>query len=370
MGKSQRNYGIELLRIVAMSMIVMLHTLARSGLLHESTGIKHEISWIIELFCYASVDCFLLISGYVNLKNQFKISRVVKIWAQVVFYLLLFEAINQIVKHTFSGFALLQCFFPFTTNAYWFYSYYFLLMFFMPFVNAAVQNLSAKQCKGLIVTSIIILSVIPFIYQSPLGIWEETDMTYTQRGYSLIWFITMYAVGTALRRINEDGESRLDNKRINVVQPIIYICCAGVTYLIVHYCRVNGLKEYFAASYTSPLIVICAVSLLFFFKNLKLSKVMQKIIAFLAPGAFGVYLIHSNPDVFSVHKQLVRPLLDMRVRYMIPSVFFAVAAVVLITLLADILRGQLFRITKLNSLFAKADKLPINNYFNREEKQI
>ena len=365
MGKSQRNYGIELLRIVAMSMIVMLHTLARSGLLYQTHGLKHEISWFMELFCYASVDCFLLISGYVNLKNGFKISRVLKLWGQVVFYLLLFEAINQILNHSFSGFALLQCLFPFTTNAYWFYSYYFLLMFFMPFVNAGVQQLSAKQCKGLIFTAIIILSVIPFVFQSPLGIWEEADKTYTQRGYSLIWFITMYSVGTAFRKICDENQSRLDNRKLNAFYPPLYVILVGITYIIVYLCRVKDVDEFFAASYTSPLIVMCAILMLFFFKNLRLGKIAEKCVAFLAPGAFGVYLIHSNPDVYYVHKQLVSVALDMRVRYAVPFVILAVAAVVIITILADLLRSEIFKITKLNDLFSKADKLPINQYFNR-----
>ena len=52
-------------------------------------------------------------------------------------------------------------------------------------------------------------------------------------------------------------------------------------------------------SYKSPTIFLAAICLLLFFEKIKISPFWQKIIRFFSPMAFGVYLIHVHPLVFS-----------------------------------------------------------------------
>lgn len=66
--KTERNYGIELLRLCLMFMVCLLHVLGQGGIL-EASKISEEggskIFWLIEISCYCAVDGFALISGYI-----------------------------------------------------------------------------------------------------------------------------------------------------------------------------------------------------------------------------------------------------------------------------------------------------------------
>ena len=64
--KNERNYGIDLLRIVLMYMVCILHTLGCGGVLAACTEgtTPHKVFWLLEILSYCAVDAFALISGY------------------------------------------------------------------------------------------------------------------------------------------------------------------------------------------------------------------------------------------------------------------------------------------------------------------
>lgn len=67
-----RNYSIDLLRIIAMYMIVILHTLGHGGLLDvlEYGTINHAMIWLLETIAFCSVNIYGLISGYVGYEKN------------------------------------------------------------------------------------------------------------------------------------------------------------------------------------------------------------------------------------------------------------------------------------------------------------
>lgn len=66
---STRNYGIEILRIIAMLMIVLLHVVGGSLQYAESGSNKYYILWFFEIMSYCAVNCFGIITGYIKEKN-------------------------------------------------------------------------------------------------------------------------------------------------------------------------------------------------------------------------------------------------------------------------------------------------------------
>lgn len=80
----RRNYGIDLLRIVAMYMIVLDHCLLLGGVITKATqigigSINYDISWLLDTLCYCAVNCYALISGYVGVKSKFKLQNIIKL---------------------------------------------------------------------------------------------------------------------------------------------------------------------------------------------------------------------------------------------------------------------------------------------------
>ena len=91
MNAQQRNYGIELLRIIAMFMIVSLHTLGQGGILASVTpnSPQFHIAWILEIACFCAVNIYALISGYVLSDKPFRLSRLINLRLQLLLYRLL-----------------------------------------------------------------------------------------------------------------------------------------------------------------------------------------------------------------------------------------------------------------------------------------
>ena len=74
--KNNRQLNYEILRIVAMLMIVCLHYLSKSGLLGNPSRANMTLTayfaWFIEAFCLVAVNVYVLISGYFGAEKVFK----------------------------------------------------------------------------------------------------------------------------------------------------------------------------------------------------------------------------------------------------------------------------------------------------------
>ena len=79
---SERQYGIDLLRIISMCGIIGLHVINRGGVLAYSDESTLTIQGIrfIAIICYCSVNVFAMISGwlYVGQSIKYKKIRILK----------------------------------------------------------------------------------------------------------------------------------------------------------------------------------------------------------------------------------------------------------------------------------------------------
>ena len=228
--KSERNYGIDLLRSIAMFMVVTLHTLSFSGLLTktESLSAKYEVSWLLEIASYCAVNCFVIISGYVGLNSKFRISRVIGLWLQVVFYLVLADLVVQFYNMSagaeFDMDLFISQFLPVSNKKYWFFTQYFALSFLMPFINKAVKNQSFKSCLTLSLSLFAIFSLLPTIVASPLpyiGTKPAMDLFFLGKGYSVIWSAVLYVSGCTVKKLKEEGKIKIKC----YVSLLIYAAC-------------------------------------------------------------------------------------------------------------------------------------------------
>lgn len=109
--QTNRNYGVDLLRIVSMIMIVVLHTLGHGKLLESvdvSSG-KYWILWLMETMAYCAVNCYGLISGYVGYGKKFKLRNIIQLWIEVIFY----SVSISIAFKLFYGWGIRRVFFSF-----------------------------------------------------------------------------------------------------------------------------------------------------------------------------------------------------------------------------------------------------------------
>ncbi|MBQ4600628.1 MAG: hypothetical protein IJB17_03245 [Oscillospiraceae bacterium] len=71
--RHDRHYGIDLLRVVAMYMVVVLHVIGKGGVASavQEPGLSFGALWFLEVGAYCAVNCYALISGYVGVNGRY-----------------------------------------------------------------------------------------------------------------------------------------------------------------------------------------------------------------------------------------------------------------------------------------------------------
>ena len=143
-----RNYGIDFLRMISMIMIVMLHTLGHGGILRSVSflSVHYQIAWLLEVIAFGAVNTYAMISGFVSVDSHFKISNILILWLQVLFYGILINTVFFFLlpeSRNTSGW--IQALFPVTRKEYWYFTAYAGVFFLSPFINQMFRNLSEKQ---------------------------------------------------------------------------------------------------------------------------------------------------------------------------------------------------------------------------------
>ncbi len=288
---NDRNYGIDLLRILSMMGIIILHVLGHGGILDnlDFLSVKYAILWFVEISVFCAVNCYCLISGYVGYGKKFNGGNLLYLCIQACFYTvvitLLFLFWGDCNDNI--GFSMIvEAAFPFAFNVYWYFSAYFSMFFFVPFLNYLLENLEVVQCKKLIYTILIVYSIIPTIFNNDMGNIDD--------GYSALWLAFMYLIGGYIKKCNIAG------KKSQYVWG--YIMCVIITWLgkfsieiISNYIWGEPHGGALLISNTSPTIIFAAIFLLLIFSRLHIKKSMIKVIRFFAPLTFGIYLIHEEP---------------------------------------------------------------------------
>lgn len=203
MARKEKMVNLELLRCVAMLMVVVLHYLGKGGLLAELTGeglgAVGAAAWLLEAFCIVAVNVYMFISGYFLSTSAFKLSRLLQLWLQVWFYSMVFGLIGAFTgvaaEVTIDTHYFLTLFFPISMGHYWFMTAYVFLYLMLPLIGAAVQQMTEKQLR---VTAILLLLVFCGA-KSILPLRLETD----GQGYDCLWYLCVFVTAAYLRRFGE-----------------------------------------------------------------------------------------------------------------------------------------------------------------------
>ncbi|MBE6637428.1 MAG: acyltransferase, partial [Ruminococcaceae bacterium] len=197
--KPERNYGIDLLRMLAMFMVALLHVLGQGGILSsygkDGSFLKYEIVWLLEIAAYGAVNCYALISGYVGIKAKHKLSGLISLTLQTTFYTVLITLLFKLFRpETVATMDIVKAFFPFAFKHYWYFSAYFCLFFFLPFLDKLLLSLSKVQLKRMIGLLVLVFSLLPTIFMR--------DLFLVNGGYSALWLAILYLIGGALRLLD------------------------------------------------------------------------------------------------------------------------------------------------------------------------
>lgn len=327
-----RDSSIELLRIIAMIMIVSCHFASHGGFSFDIKSLSAPRLWwnFIEMGGDLGVDIFVLISGYflvTSKGNVFNLNRILKFWGQVFVYSIAIYFIFGVIGIQEFGLASsIKALFPITFNSWWFASTYFVLYLVHPFINMLLQRLDKKTYQTLIAMQLILWCLIP---------------TFTSSNYqsnSLLWFVTLYSVAGYIRLFGL-------NPRFTTKSYIGFsLLFSALRYLSCITLMALGTKIPFAASHSllfynqqSVLTFLSALSLFMVFEKWNIGYI--KWINIVASATFGVYLIHDNDIIRnSLWHEIFKNAQYQDSMFLIPYSIIVVAIVYIICTLIDLLR--------------------------------
>ena len=328
----ERNHGIDFLKNICVVMIVTLHILKASGtLVTNNDAARYCLSWLLETLSYCAVDCFALMTGYLMLGKKFKLSRIISLWMQVFFYstgiLALFAIFspNLLTKHD-----IIAALFPIASSSYWYLTAYMFLLFLMPFLNLLLDNLDRSATNLLVTAVVVLLSVLLTIL--------NYDIFFTNKGYSMLWLAGLYIIGARIRKYGF-------NKNISAIDAFFaYLVVSVAVWISIPYYGIQWLN------YTSPMILLASVSLLFC--SLRINwrhQAFCKIMSLLAPLSFSTYLIHAHPLLW---KTILSPWFSAYAFLpsggFIPAVIVSAVIMQIVCCLIEFLRSKIFSLLRIH----------------------
>lgn len=278
MEKSLRNSNHELLRLVAMYMIVLIH--ANMYLGNFCSGISFTIfNGLVNGICNTGVTCFVLISGYYGIK--FSVSKLVKMECMMITYsvielvlLCLFEP-AQMQGAAFLE-QLIKSLFPFFTRKYWFYSSYVVLFLVSGYVEKFIRSIEKKEFEVLLGMLLIIFSIFPTV-----GYFEVVP----DNGKGLVQMLMIYMVGRYIRIYR-------DNLKISCTKLWIVLLLCWLVNGISHEIpiQIGGIYHHLCKDNSITNIVI-AIILFYMFKNINfISGIINK----MAVQVFAVFALNNT----------------------------------------------------------------------------
>lgn len=305
----KRASNIELLRIIAMLMILVIHANFFSNPLTAAECSNMPLfaffRCLLGGFSIACVDTFVFISGYFGINATPR--KFCQLLFQVLFYLLLIFVLSVIFGFgggislkNFAGLAL------FTSN-YWFVKSYLLLFLLSPALNMFAENVSQKTFRMFL----IVFLLIQFLYG-----WLDSFADFRD-GFSAVSFIGIYMLARYLR-MYVDGKLPSGKSLYAGIYALLAVVLAVACFFVYKTGaspRIKGL----VLSYLNPLVIIETVALFFWFKNMSFDS---NFINRLSLSAFAVYLIHCNPNVIDYYSGFCRSLMSCH-----DALYFAEVAV-------------------------------------------
>jgi len=297
----KRDSGIEVLRIMAIMMVIAIHAFNNGNYFEEAVnvgGFVKQVSTGIRIFLRPAVNIFVIITGYFMVKMKFDIKkaykRVLRIYLIILFYSIVLYLLTFLLGpkyYTIDGvkdselIMVLKMIMPVTAQSWYFLSHYIMLCLLAPFVNIILQNIKKEDYHVLLAVTTFLMSI--WFLLSDLRLFDEVVRVKffagIQEGKSVFSFLHIYIIG---------GYIRLHTPRREKANPKYLLYALGC--VIVNGFLTTILEDVLELQdmvlrYTNPIVILMAAWLLMYFKDLHF---YSKIVNALGSTTIGIYAIH------------------------------------------------------------------------------
>lgn len=278
--KKVRDSNMELLRLVAMLLVLIVHANFRALPVPDYTHVHSNPSsaflmFMTEGFSIYAVDLFVLLSGWYGIRFKFK--RLVELVFQVLFFGLFAIGVCAIFAPQELTHDVLSRLLLLGENDYWFVKTYVALYILSPVLNAFVEQASRKQF------AIVLLTF--FSFQFLYG-WAFESTRWLVAGYSLPSFIGLYLLARFMRL--HPLKCWQLSRWIDLGIYLVIVAFLTISMFVIKQHAGRGGALYF---YICPLVIVGAMHLMLFFSKFSFRS---RVVNWLAISAFAAYLTQSS----------------------------------------------------------------------------
>lgn len=287
-----RQSNMELLRIVAMFLVLVVHAdfFSLGTPTQEFCQIHPVFAWgqfFVQSIAVVCVNVFVLLSGWFAIKPRWNS------FLNFIFQCFFFSIGTYIVclcigisELTLKGIS--SCFF--LSEFYWFIIAYIGLYLFAPIVNTFIETTGRVALRNFLVAF--------FVFQT-LYAWCSNGATFLLSGTNTLSFIGLYSLARYIR-LYPSKYTTLSSKMYFFLFFLMTLICGTAIYLLTSLGYDFLIGRFY--TYVSPIVIISSLLLLLAFSRLSFTS---KLINWVASSCFAVYLLHVNPNVIGYFCQAV-----------------------------------------------------------------
>ena len=282
--KKQRDVSYEVIRVLAMIMVILVHELP-IYILSDSTNPTVYMAFD-GFFCLCNALFFLLAGRFAFKINTEDKSLYKKYYWKKVIGLIIPMFVYMAIKNwhvmaynqhlDVNLFSYIRHFGVSLVNGFCYMEYWFLYiliacMIVVPFAARMLQNMKDRDKKAFLIVGLIMTTLTTYIPLLKVDFAVE---------YYFVGHVLSFFLGFLIEDIFKEKKAK---KLLFILGPIFFAINTAINVSGFH----NGYKS------TSPFYILTAISIFLFIKNyVKVPKKLEKPILFLGKHSLGVYMTH------------------------------------------------------------------------------
>lgn len=275
-----RNYSIDLLRIIATAMVVMIHS---SGwFAFVSTPITNSVdTCLLGNVVSSAVPLFFMISGSLLLspRYDFSLKKIVYKVVKIIVILVVWGAVYALCQMDSFSFEKLLIWTVKGHFHFWFFDYLIGIYLLAPILRALVLHENGKYIKWFLICWLL-FGIIKYTVNGIQPNNEEIRVVTSKISFELCdfsgYFVLGYYLSTTKREIKK-----------SILLAVFLLCVAFCTLFISE----NKNYQVSTMSFTLP-VVIESASLFILFSQMKLKDKTGSWLIPISSATLGIYIIH------------------------------------------------------------------------------
>lgn len=282
MKNNDRNYGVDLVRILAVILVLIVHFFLNTKYYDTPiVGSSMIVQSVIKNFALICVPLFILITGFLNNKLEYNKSffksllNILIVW---FFYSIIEYFTISIMKGNLDRLSIRNLIYYITSfkacNYSWYIEMYIGLYLISPIINNAYNSFNKKN-KFYLLLVVIFITIIPSFANKIFS-----KIIYIPNWWYKLYPVTYYICGKYI------ADSKPNFKKKTLL--ILLILTQIFTY---SYSRIAGIEYYSLTTFVSVIIIF----LVFYNINIK-NNLLKNIIKYISNISLDIYLASSLLD--------------------------------------------------------------------------